>query len=285
MRFLNFCILFLTFITIVACDTNGTIESRNIIARVHDEYLYEEDIEDIVSKNASAKDSLTIVKNFINNWIRQKLVIKHAEANLPADQKDFSEQLEQYRNSLIMYQYETMLIQQTLDTIISEEEIENYYLINKSNFELKETIIKVDFIKFYKDSPYKTFVLRHFNAYLKDEYAIDSLNYYCTNYAIDFDINNNKWILFDDLLRIIPIQTYNKELFLQKNNSIEVSDELYIYAVNILEYSIKDGVSPLSFERANIKQMILNRRKIELINKMQNDIFQNAFNQEEVEIY
>jgi len=285
MRFLNFCIFFLAFIALVSCNTNGAIESGNIIARVHDEYLYEEDIEGIVPKNASAKDSLTIVKNFINNWVQQKLIIIHAEANLPTDQKDFSKQLEEYRNSLIMYQYESLLIQQELDTIIEEEEIESFYITNQSNFELKETIIKADFIKFFKDSPYKPFVMKHFNTYLKDEYAIDSLNYYCENYAIDFAIHNNKWILFDDLLRIIPIQTYNKELFLQKNTSVEVSDELYIYAVNILEYSIKDGVSPLSFERENIKQMILNRRKIELINKMQSDIFQNAFNNDDVEIY
>lgn len=285
MRFLNFCIFFLSFIALVSCNTNGGIETGNIIARVHDEYLYEEDLESIVPKNASAKDSLTIVKNYINNWVQQKLIIHHAEANLPADQKDFSDQLEQYRNSLIMYQYESLLIQQELDTIISEEEIENFYLANQANFELKETIIKVDFIKFYKDSPYKQFVMKHFNTYLTDEFAIDSLDYYCENYAIDYAIGTDKWLLFDDLLRIIPIPTFNTELFLQQNTHKEFSDELYTYAINILEYSIKDGVSPLSFESENIKQMILNRRKIDLINKMQNDIFQNSFNNDEVEIY
>jgi len=278
--------IFILLILIIAgCNSNSSIDNGNVIARVHDNYLYESDLEGIVPTNASATDSLMIVKNYINNWVRQTLLIHHAEANLPADQRDSDRQLKEYRNSLIMYQYESMLIQQELDTLISDDEIEAYFNDNLVNFELKENILKADYVKFFKDSPYGDQVRSLFTRYRNDELALDSLMFYCENYAIDSDISTDRWILFDDLIRIIPIQTFNRERYLQENTLDTFDDELYTYMINIVEYSIKDGTSPLSYEKENIRQMILNKRKIELINKMQTNIFDNALTNQDVEIY
>ena len=57
------------------------------------------------------------------------------------------------------------------------------------------------------------------------------------------------------------------------------------YYVKFLDFSIKDEFSPLDFEKENIKRLILNRRKGELINKMHNDIFEQALNNNAIEIF
>jgi hypothetical protein len=91
--------------------------------------------------------------------------------------------------------------------------------------------------------------------------------------------------LFDDLLKEIPIQTYNKELFLQNNRFVEVSDSLNYYFLNIKDFKIRNSISPLSFEKENIKNIILNKRKLLLINSMKQDVYNDALNNNKIEIY
>ena len=108
---------------------------------------------------------------------------------------------------------------------------------------------------------------------------------YCHQFASNFYLDDSSWLLFDDLLKEIPIQTYNKELFLQNNRFVEVSDSLNHYFVNIKGFQIRNSLSPLGFEKENIKNIILNKRKLELITKMIEDIYNDAANNNKIEIY
>ncbi len=280
-KFIFFIILFFSF----ACNNKNGKEGGRVLARVHDVYLYDTDIDGIVPPNSNAKDSLMIVKSFINNWIRQQLVVMQAESNLPEDQKDFTKQLETYRNSLITYSYESLLIRQKLDTIVSDEEITKYYEESKNNFQLKNNIVKVDYVKINKNNIYNKNIKRLIQTRDTNLVLLDSLRYYCESYAQDFIIDPDQWIYFDDLLKLVPINTYNQEIYLKNNTFVELEDSPYKYYVNFLDFSIKDELSPLDFEKENIKRMILNRRKGELLNKMHNDIFVEALNSNAIEIF
>jgi len=90
------------------------------IARVNDKYLYREDLKDVVPAGASATDSIEITAAYINNWVRQELLLKQAEDNLEESNRDFTNQIEQYRNSLIIYAYESELVKQKLDTVVQQ---------------------------------------------------------------------------------------------------------------------------------------------------------------------
>ncbi len=280
-KFIFFIILFFSF----ACNNKNGKEDGRVLARVHDVYLYDTDIDGIVPPNSNAKDSLMIVKSFINNWIRQQLVVMQAESNLPEDQKDFTKQLETYRNSLITYSYESLLIRQKLDTIVSDEEITKYYEESKNNFQLKNNIVKVDYVKINKNNIYNKNIKRLIQTRDTNLVLLDSLRYYCESYAQDFIIDPDQWIYFDDLLKLAPINTYNQEIYLKNNTFVELEDSPYKYYVNFLDFSIKDELSPLDFEKENIKRIILNRRKGELLNKMHNDIFVEALNSNAIEIF
>lgn len=269
---------------VVSCTSKTDINgNREVIARANNSYLYLDNIKDIVPQGTSSKDSIERLKKYIDNWVHEALVIQKAEDNLTDEQKDVEKQLQDYRNSLITYIYEKELVKQKLDTTVSAQEIEEYYNNNRNNFELKDNIIKVVYVKVNKKAPGINKLEKWYKSdNLKDK---ELLAGYCHQFAENFYLDDNSWLLFDDLLKEIPIQTYNKELFLQNNRFVEVSDSLNSYFLNIKGFKIRNSLSPLSFEKENIKNIILNKRKLQLISKMKEDIYNDAANNKKIEIY
>ena len=257
--------------------------SEHVLARVFDVYLYESDIQGLIPAGTSVKDSLSIAKGYINNWISQQLVLHKAERNLLVEDKQFDKQLKEYKNSLITYQYESKLIRQQLDTIVTNEEVENYYNDNIGNFELKNNIVKVYYARFHNDEKHIRKTKRFFYSTKPD--ARDSLEKYIENYSDLYFLDDESWILFDDLLKFVPIEAYNQEAYLQNHRKIELKDEQYLYLVNVSDFRIKEGTSPLSFEKGNIRQILINKRKLHLLKKMRQDIFNQAQQNSDFEIY
>jgi hypothetical protein len=258
-------------------------EGKDVIAKAFDYYLYRDDLNGVVPPGATLKDSISVVKNYIDNWVRQKVVLHKAENNLNDEKKNVQRQLEEYRNSLVVYAYENELIRQKLDTIISETEIEAFYKNNQANFQLKDNIIKVIYLKLSKKTP----KLNKARDWYKSSAGKDreALKEYCRQYALNYYLDDNAWLLFDDLLKEIPIRTYDKEQFLQNNRLIEIEDSVNIYLVNIKGFMIKNSLSPLSFERNNIRNMIINERKLNLITEMEQQAFNAARKNGDAEVY
>jgi hypothetical protein len=279
-NYLYVFVLFLWF----ACDSKpAEDQTRKAIARANTSYLYEDDVKDLVPFGTDKKDSIELIKKYIDNWIHETLVIQKAESNLTEDKKNVEKQLQDYRNSLITFAYEKELVGQKLDTLITETEVEEYYNNNKANFELKDNIIKVIYVKVNKTAP----DMKKLQSWYKSEDPKDKelLTSYCHQFAANYYLDDSSWLFFDDLLKEIPIQTYNKELFLQNNRLVEVNDSLYNYFVNIKGFKIRNSLSPISFEKENIKNIILNKRKLQLITKMKEDVYNDAVNQNKIEIY
>lgn len=275
--------LFLLTLLFACGSTAEKDQNRVAIARANNEYLYQDDIMDIVPVGTPAKDSAELMRKYIDNWVRESLVTQKAESNLGDEQKNVDKQLRDYRNSLITYTYEKELVKQKLDTVVTDAEIEEYYNNNKADFELKDNIIKVVYVKVDKKAPGLDKLKRMYKSDLANDREL--LASYCHQFASNFYLDDSSWLLFDDLLKEIPIQTYNKELFLQNNRFVEVSDSLNHYFVNIKGFQIRNSLSPLGFEKENIKNIILNKRKLELITKMIEDIYNDAANNNKIEIY
>ena len=265
-----------------SCGSSGKKE-EGVVARVYDDYLYKTDLMGIVPAGTSAKDSLSIVKNYINNWVKQKLVIHNAEENLSSKQKDFEKQLEDYKNSLIVFNYEKELIQQKLDTAISDTAIKAYYEKNTKDFLLKDNIVKVWYVKL----PLNSTNVATAKSLYKSETATakQALEEYCKKYAVNYYLDDSTWLYFNDLLKEIPIKTYNQEDYLKYHRYIEMEDSLYSYYVNIKGFQVKESVSPLSFEKENVRKIILNKRKLKLIEDMQDNVYKDALKNKDFEIY
>jgi len=259
--------------------------AKKPVARAFDAYLYQADIEGIVPKGSRPADSLKIVNEYIARWMQQQVVVHQAINNLDPKQIDFSRQMEDYKNSLIIYEYEKELIKEKLDTNIAEKEIEDYYNQNKKDFQLKNDIVKIIYVKVPKKTPNQDKLKGWINSTdIKDK---EKLATFCNQNAANYFLNDNAWLMFDDVLKEIPIQTYNQDIFLQNNNNhiIQIADTDYTYYMGIKGYMIKNSLSPLSFEKENIKKILLNKRKMDLVEKMKLNSFEQAQLHNDVEMY
>lgn len=255
---------------------------KDAIARVYDKYLFSENLAGIVPPNASENDSILIIKNYVDNWIHQQVVLHKAESNLDEEKKNVEKQLDDYRNSLIRYAYEKALIEQRLDTGVSDKEIEDFYNSNPGNFELKSNILKVIYLKLNKKSP-KLNKVRDW--YVSDNPKDrDQLRDYCRQYALNYYLDEDNWLMFDDLLKEIPIKTYDQEQFLHNNRNIEIEDSTTLYLISIKGFKVKNSLSPLSFERNNIRTMIINQRKLKLVAEMEQQAYDDARKKGDFEI-
>lgn len=253
------------------------------VARVNDKYLYPDDLKDVVPAGTGANDSIEITAAYINNWVRQELLLKQAEDNLDESSRDFTEQIEQYRNSLIIYAYESELVKQKLDTIVATAEIEDYYQKNQVNFHLRENLVLASYVIVNKNSPVaskvKSLLLSNRDA---DKEKLQTL---CQENNVDYLINDGTWMSFSDLDRKIPLAVDDQDEFLRNNKYFEVKDSTTMYYVAIKDYKSKESISPLNFETENIRTILLNKRKAALLQQMENDLIGNAVKQKKYEIF
>ena len=269
-----------------SCSYFSKNDRSDAIAVAYGKYLYRSDITGVVPPGSTADDSTEIVRQFIDNWIRRQVILNQAENNLTDEQKDFSSQLETYRNSLIVYSYESELIRQALDTSVSQQEIEKFYQENQQNFQLRENILRVNYVKIPVSSAKSDIVPKAARLLKSDKPRdLEELDELCQKSLLLCRIDSEKWLTFSELQKEIPVTANDEDDFLQGRSFYETSDSLYVYLVRITEFKSRESVSPLSLETDNIRSVILNRRKLELISKMEQEVFQKALENKDFQIF
>lgn len=263
---------------LTACGSDDP--SADAVARVYDEYLSRSEVARSVPFGTNPADSAAMADDYISQWILRHLLLRKAEMNLTDEQKDVSRQLEDYRASLITYAYESELIRQKLDTLVTDAEIEQYYRENPANFELKSNIIRLKYVKIPVTAP-NADKLRNWLQSGDDK----RLEQYCRLYAVNYLLNDENWLFMDDVIKEIPMQDYSHSQFSANRRFLDLSDKDYRYMVRVSGFMVKESHAPLSFERENIRNIILNKRKIQLIEQMQKDVYQDALNEKDIEIY
>ena len=271
-----------------SCDliqkkTNGNdaVSNNFVIAQVGTSVLTKADIEAL---NINPKDSAAIINRFVENWIKKELIIKKANENYNIDLNSIAQKVADYRYELISYEYQKYIVQQKLDTAVSEKEIIDYYEKNKNSFVLRQNILRGRFMKVNKEAQ----KLRSVKRWIKSDRPTDAQNLkeYAFQFANNYYLEDSTWLKFDELTKNSPFSTItNKIQFLRSNQYVEEEDSLYLYLLKINEYKISEEVSPLAFVRDDIKNIIINKRKIALVKELENEIFEEAKQNEDYQIY
>lgn len=260
------------------------IEAAEPVARVKDNYLYPADITGLVPAGSSAEDSVQLINRYLQNWVRKQLLLNEAANNVTFDQQEIERKILDYRYALISYEYKKQYINQHLSLDVSEQETQAYYDQNKDNFVLKQNIIRGIYIKLPKEAPR----INKLRDYLKlnEEDDLEKLRSYCYRFATDFLLDENTWVNFDELITNTPLAAIpNKVQWLQQNKFVETSDNEYLYFLKIREYKISNELSPIDFVREQIDNIIINKRKIELANRLEEEIYTKAQAEDAFEIY
>jgi hypothetical protein len=224
------------------------------------------------------------VEAYINSWIRKQLLIQEASRKIDFNEAEIERKILDYRYSLIAYEYQSHYIKQNLDTAVSNEEIESYYKANVDNFILKQNIVRATFIKVPKSAP-KTNRIKDL-IFSRREKDITELKSYCLSFSAAYHLSDSTWMVFDELVRNSPLaEIPNKIQFLKTNPYYETSVDEYLYFFRVLEYRISDNVSPLEFVRDDIRNIILNKRKVELARQLEDEVYNDALGKKEFQIY
>lgn len=281
-RLNKYIILILSAITLLIVACNKQQRDEEPIAQVGDKLLYLSDIKDIFTQNISAEDSVNLLHDYINKWARKQLILKKAENNLSTGEKNVSTELEDYRASLLIFRYEQAYVAQRMDTIILQSELEAFYNDNNQNFLLISPLVKALYLKISNDAPILKRVREIYRS--KSEKDIKELQSLCYQGAANFDYFNEDWIDFAVLAKELPLDAKSYENDLINKRYIETSDQQFTYLINIRDLKMKGTVAPFEHVKDNIRSIILNKRKLDLIKKLENDIYNEALNHNEVKL-
>ncbi len=256
---------------------------RRVIAECYGNKLYADELVGVVPEGSSKIDSISRVGTYIELWIHRQLLLHQAENSLTPQQLDFSKELQEYRNSLVVYAYETEIIEQRLDSVVSEEEIATYYEENKGNFELKSNMVRVAYVILDNDNKH----IKDFHQIMSDPdtLMVSKLNILASHYAVSSYLNVENWVRLDDLLATVPMEIYNAESFLKKNQFVTFEKDNMVFMVRFEDYRLAESLSPIEIESNHIKNIILQKRKMDLLSRMSDELYQNAVENKVFEIY
>jgi hypothetical protein len=212
------------------------------------------------------------------------LLVATAVKYLPDEKQDLEKQIQDYRESLLIYFYEDELLKQKLDTVVSEIAVDSFYNAYKDNFRLDAAIYKINYIKLPLDAP-KIDSIRYLMAHSNSEKNYKRLVNYCYSYATDFYLKDSLWISEKNLQKTMPL--YENEIAqLQKSSQpVEVSDSNYLYLLKKIEMKAKGQPAPIEFVRKDLNFMIVNKRKQQLLSNAYHKIYQDAIKDGTFEVY
>lgn len=251
------------------------------VAKVGKYYLEEATIRTLVPKGTKGADSVALVKGYIDRWIKDHLVLAKAEDG-GVDNVNIDRMVDDYRNSLLLAAYQEKYLKEKLDTIVTDKEIEQYYRLNQQNFQLKSNIVQVRYVKLGKKAP----TIDKAKQWCQSTRPADRklLENYCINNAENYFLDDNSWLLFDDLLKEIPLKNIGEQAF---NNPrfVEMEDSAFVYFVNIKAFQTKEAASPVGYVKGPIRDIILSKRKTKLLKEMEDNLYKEALSNEGFEIY
>jgi hypothetical protein len=258
--------------------------NKEPLARVGDTYLYWDEVAVVLGNTITKKDSASKVANYINNWATKQILLEKAKINLPDEKiSEFEQLVSNYRKDLYARAYKEALVNQVQDTVITEEDLRRFYEEEKENFKLKEKIIKLRFIQLplqFLNTKEVTESLRRFNE--EDIRYLDSI-------GVQFkklNFNDSLWVPVSRVIdEIPPLNFDNEDRYLKKSQFFELEDAMGVYLTKINDVLDVNEIAPLSYVEPRIRQVLLNRRKLDYIRKLETEIIDEATKEKVFEIY
>lgn len=272
-------------LSMAACNSLFKEEpEKEPIARVGDSYLYKDDVANLIPQGLKGRDSAAFVVNYINNWASKELLLDKSKINIPEEQlQEFNRLVDNYRTDLYTRAYLEALVQQSSDTSVTKQELQGFYNNEKENFRLSEKLVQLRFVALplqFLDKDIVETKLKSFKA--ADKNYLDSI-------AVQFKklhFNDSIWVSASRLIEEIPpLTSQNEEKYLKNSQFFELQDSIGVYLGKVSNVLDINDTAPLSYVTPDIKQIIINRRRLSQIKKIETEIIDEAIKKNEFEIY
>ena len=269
---------YLLFLFLFSCDSE---DEGSFIASYKDNNLT---LEEVLLNKPSSEDSATFVNKYINNWLRNKVIVDKAQLYIDKDDKELQSKVNTYKESLIINRYQNELINNKFDTTVLKNDIEQYYTNHQQDFILHKNIVKARFVIMNKETLNLNKIEKLITA--KDALEINELSKFCEMYAENSFLNDSIWVYFSEFYQKLPIsEKESKKIFYKKNKLYSFTDRDFIFLFFIKDYQIKGEESPLPFVFSNIREILRNKNKQKFLNEIEDNLYNDALSSKHIKIY
>lgn len=270
------------FLVFSSCNLIENKENKTPVARVNKTFIYETDIASLIDESTSSEDSALVVSSYINQWATEQLLLDQALINLSAEQQqDYNKLVRQYKISLFTEAYKNTLVSRDLDSTITNAELDTLYAKDKNIFLLNDELLKIRYVQIEEQNNNIAQIKKLINIFSAEDKATLS------NMTLQFktaNLNDSVWIKKEVLLTRLPVfNSQNIEFSVGKLAEIKDSTGIYFYKVE--DKLNKGDIAPSSFIAPTLRQIILNKRKLELIKNIEKDITRDAIKNDNFEIF
>lgn len=269
---------------LLSCNYFSSEPIEDPIVRVGESFLVLSDLDKVLPDNISPEDSTIFTNNYIKDWAQQQLMLSRAKLNIPEiKQQEFEDLVKQYRADLYINAYKEGLVAKSMDKQVSHSELESYYEDHKENFKLNEPLVKIRYINVgndYDDIKELRAAIRRFNE--EDKSLLNSLALTFKSYSL----NDSTWVKSSSIMQKLPkITKENSGSYLKKSHFFELSDSLGVYLVTVNEVLERNDIAPLEYVEPTVRKIILNKRKLDFIKKLERELLNEATGKKEFEIF
>ncbi len=256
-------------------------ENTKVIASVDDVPLYEDEVYLIMGQQGYDFNDSILYKEVVNRWCIHQAFINELESRDNNAYKINKLRAHSFFGDLSKFEIERTHVEKELDTVISSEEIQNYYTENKDEFILHDYIVKALYLKIPIEVDFKKESINQFYLLKKDKDIVE-IDAFAKNYAENYYFNDSTWIFFNELVKDVPITKYNVDNIILNRSKTYFSDKHYTYFINIIDFKLKNEIPPIDFLQNDIRKIILTKRLLKITAKNESELIQRIKTKHEI---
>jgi len=250
------------------------------IARVNDKYLMADDFLKVLPEGYTKEDSIQLRSIFINHWATHQLLLDKARINIDDSKAEIDVLVENYRRELIIEKYREAVINKLLDTVVTSNDVDQYYQSNKDIYKLNEELVQIRYIHYNKTIKEGKELVKLFKSKKADD--INKLNDKRLEFN-SFNLNDSIWVSYKAVLEKLPFLPEGENL--KKVDFLQKEDSLGVYLVAINRVLNMNEIAPKSYVEPTIKKMILHKRKLDLLVEIEKSLLTDAVKDKNFEVY
>jgi hypothetical protein len=226
-------------------------------------------------------DSIQQVRSLTEHWVRDRLILVEAEKNFPKE-ANMNKLLEDYRQSLLRHFFEQRIIEERLDTVITENDLQRYYEANKEQHRLESGMVRGYYFRIRKPQQRTDRILTWWKRF-PDQYY-DEVVSYASKHAKTNWSDSTQWHEMNMLVQLFPEGTLSPSS-IRSNVSILREDRDYVHLLYPLEVYYEQDIAPLSTVREQAARYIIHQRELELLDRIKKEIYDRDIQNEQVKIF
>lgn len=259
------------------------IHDDKVVARVGKHKLYESEVNAYIPSGVSVADSTNLALQYINTWATDIIFSDMAQSQLSKAERDVTAELEAYKRDLLRFRYEQRFIGDRLDTLVTEDQMLDFYEKHKNLFTLDRPILKVRFVDILKNMDKKDQIIRLMSSNKPKD--MDEVEGLANKYAIKYFDKSYEWM--DAAVLAREFGTDYGQMLAKMNQSyirMESEDAADIKVAYVREIR-RSGVAPFDFCTDRIREYILGGRKHDLLVALEQSLLKGASDDGQFVIY